>query len=236
MAMRNQRFVQYHQRILELDPIAYWPLNEKQGNVAYDWAAENGARNGTHAGVTLGQPGIGDGFICPYFDGVNDWVDVQTAALAAAWNGDIGSVIVWLRMFSAGVWTDGAIRYFALFFVDGANYVLLHKSNAANQLINIYRAGGVSETFIENGVATIDWMQIVLTWDRTGSGNAIYYRNGAQVGAAQAIGGVWAGAPTVSLYGSGSPPPGLVTNGYIAHGAIFDYPLVPSAVQGLWAV
>jgi hypothetical protein len=30
MAMRNQRFVQYHQRILELDPIAYWMLDEKQ--------------------------------------------------------------------------------------------------------------------------------------------------------------------------------------------------------------
>ncbi|GAI14148.1 unnamed protein product, partial [marine sediment metagenome] len=75
----------YDDKVLGMDPIAYWPLSETSGLVAN--CLVNPAQNGVYTGVTLGQPGIGDGNTAPYFDGTNDYVDVLTAAFIAAYNG-----------------------------------------------------------------------------------------------------------------------------------------------------
>ena len=45
-------------------------MSEASGTDMIDAVA---AHNGTYTGVTLGQPGIGDGLTCPLFDGANDY-------------------------------------------------------------------------------------------------------------------------------------------------------------------
>ena len=47
--------------------IGYWPGSEEAGTVAVDYSG-NGY-NGVYTGVTFGQEGIGDGLICPRYDG-----------------------------------------------------------------------------------------------------------------------------------------------------------------------
>jgi hypothetical protein len=62
----------YARKMLAVAPnnlIGYWPMWELAGNIAYDRGPEG--NNGAYSGVTLGQPGIGDGRSCPYFDGTN---------------------------------------------------------------------------------------------------------------------------------------------------------------------
>ena len=56
--------------LLSLNPLAYWPLDETSGTVAYDTV---GGRNATYnGGVTIGQPGVpftgfGFGSVSPTF-------------------------------------------------------------------------------------------------------------------------------------------------------------------------
>ena len=76
----------YEAFIMTNHPVAYWPLNETNGTVAFDLA---GGHNGTYIGnVALGQPGISfqSGAIpdaafstpsySPIFDGISGYVDV----------------------------------------------------------------------------------------------------------------------------------------------------------------
>jgi len=214
--LQDQR---YYQKVLEHGPIAYWRLYEESGTVAADLV--NSAQNGAYTGVTLAQPGIGDGRTCPLFDGAASIIDAHTATLAGAFNSATGAVIAWMRVSAAGIWTDGNAHYVCLLYVDAGNYVVLNKHTVNGQFVYSYRANAVSETVVESGISTTDWTCVGITWDKTGSGNAIAYRDGAQVGAAQNIAQVWAGALTTATVGA-SPGPANVWSGRLAHVALFD--------------
>ena len=58
----------YSDKILGYGPFAYFTLSDKVGLVARDLTVN--ANHGTYFGVTLGQPGIGDGRTSPYFDNI----------------------------------------------------------------------------------------------------------------------------------------------------------------------
>jgi len=69
----------YAAAVMAENPLAYWPLNETNGPVAWDWA---GGYDGTYVGgVTLAQPGVSlAGFVSPsyaaMFDGISGYVDI----------------------------------------------------------------------------------------------------------------------------------------------------------------
>ena len=71
----------YAAAIASKTPLAYWPLSETNGSIAYDIV---GGRNGTYVGgVTLGQPGVTNvGFVpstfAPLFNGTSGYVDIPT--------------------------------------------------------------------------------------------------------------------------------------------------------------
>ena len=70
--------VTYREKVLSYSPIAYWMQAEAAGNDSLCQVDSN--QDGTYTGVTLGQPGIGDGNTCPSFDGVNDYNDIYTTS------------------------------------------------------------------------------------------------------------------------------------------------------------
>ena len=229
----QRQFVQYHQRVLELDPIAYWPLNEKQGTVAYDWvtARDDGARNGTHAGVTLGEPGIGDGRTTPFYDGANDSTDILTASLIAKYTGAAGTIIAPVKVANAGVWADATARQNFHLFADGANFVYFRKPIAANSIQWRITAGGVGPVITHAGMTTLDWFMMGLSW--TG-GVATAYYDGIQEGAPVAI-GAWVGALAVACIGAyRSLPVANVWHGWEGHVALMDYALPPDAHRYLY--
>ena len=240
MRHRAQQFVQYHQHVLETAPIAYWRLDEKQGTVAYEQVAQNGAQNGTHTGVTLYQPGIGDGTICPYYDGANDYTSIWSAALVAAFNGSEGTALAWARVANIGVWSDGANRMVMQVRVDANNrFFLLRRGAVNNQIFYVYNAGGVSESVALGGLTTLDWMQWGLTWSASAGANGEVraYYNGAQTGATQVALGAWAGAPIAAdtnIGCSDNTVPADLWHGWLAHGALWDRPLSPAEIYALY--
>ena len=202
--------------------IAYWPLWEASGTVANDISGHS--YNGSYTGVTLGQPGIGDGRTCPSFDGINDLVNVYSAGLAGVFDGSEGSVLCWARVSPSSIWTDGLYHVFVRLGVDGNNYLLLYKSPTNNYISLDYRAGGTlkSASTTQFGGSTA-WFHIAVTWSKS---NDQYkaYANGAQIGSTLTGLGTWSSslAAANSVLGSNSSSGEFPWSGWLAHAMVLN--------------
>jgi len=213
-------------------PVGYWPLWEQTGAVATDISGS--AHHGAYTGVTLGQTGIGDGRTCPLFDGTNDYVDVYSASLAAAWPGGTITTAGWLKVSAAGVWTDTNIRNVTRFLVDGNNYNQMYSDGVGNLVYNI-KSGGVNKAIIQAMGGTTAWVHVAQT---LGGGNMKAYMNGVQSGLTQAGLGAWVGAPIITecVLGATNITPGSVWSGYLAHWAIWNTALSDAQILTLATV
>lgn len=211
--------------------IAYWPLDEQSGTVAYDRSG-NG-RNGTHVGVTLGATGIGDGRTCPTYDGVNDYTNIYSASLAGAFNGAEGTLIAWARVANAAVWTEDTYPYVVNITVDANNFVQLRKYGA-NTLLWLYKSGGVDKSTSLDSVSNANWMPLGLTWSNSAEA-AIAYYNGSQTGTTKTPLADWVGNISSSLTAIGAVGTAATTpwNGNIAHVSLFNRALSPVEIARL---
>ncbi len=225
----------YAIKVLKYSPIAYWPLWEAAGGVAE--CLVNPAQNGAYTGVTLGQPGIGDGNTCPLFDGATDFVDIFTAGLQGAFDGAEGTLMVWAKVFNVGVWTDAADRFLFRLEVDGNNYVFCAKTITNNRLFFRYTAGGVVEAQAVGGLTTIKWMCLGMTWSKLAgvNGEVKYFFDGVQQGATDTALGVWAGnlAAATTVIGTSDTAPLNLWHGWLAHAAVWDVALTPTEMAEL---
>jgi len=237
MSQTARQFVQYHERVLATNPIAYWPLNEKVGTIAYDWVSGRvaGAQNGAHVGVTLLQSGIRDGFYSPFYDGANDYTNIYSATFAGVFNGAVGTVLIWARVDAVGRWTDGAGRRAVCLRVNANNYVQITKGAVNNRVYWDYVAGGVARGGPLDGVTTTDWMCWAETWNRPTDQFRMFY-NGTQVGATQNGLGVWAGALSVTetVVGASSTVPTSPWVGTLAHCAVWSRVLSADEIADLY--
>jgi len=220
----------YIQRVLATDPIAYWVLGERAGNVARCQVLA--AQNGQHVGVTLGQPGIGDGNTCPYYDGTNDYTNVQTATLAGRFNGAEGTVIVWMRVANAGVWTDGQGREMIRVFVNANNHVRISKAAINNSVFSQYVAGGVTKT-VQVANTSLANQCFGATWSSAADEFRLYI-DGVPVGVTQTILGAWVGVPVVSVIGASSIVPAAPWHGWLAHVPLWNRALAPAEMADLY--
>lgn len=219
----------YQQKVLSLGPIAYWPMGEYTGSVAYDISGN--VRHGAYTGVDLGQSGIG-GTVCPYFDGVNDFNNVYTASFAAILPAAEGTLHLWVRVFNEGVWTNGLEQRFATFVTATGDYIILRKAVGNNQLDWLYKAGGVAKIVSAAGITSVGWLSVGITVSATVTEMRAYL-NGVQTGLTQGGFGAWGGAllANSAIFGASNTTPLLPWNGYLAHGVF--YPRALSAGEML---
>jgi len=226
----------YHEKVLAMQPIAYWPLWEAAGTVAR--CLVNVAQSGTYSSNVATWPvgtGIGDGNTAPGFDGVNDYVNVQTAAFTAAFNGNTGTVFQWIRVANVGVWTDGTRRDSWFCQVDGANFVFLGRGVANNVYRFYYTSGGVNSFVNPGGLTTTAWVPIAISWNKPADEVKVYW-NGAQVGATVGGLGIWAGALAISVIGATNLVPTNPFFGGIAHHQVYSRALSPTEIAALSTV
>lgn len=224
----------YTNKVLQAAPanlIQYLPMAEPSGTTAQD-ASGNG-RTGAYTGVTLGVTGIGDGRTAASFDGATSFNNALNAA--AAFNGPEGTIALWMKVASAGVWSDGVLRRLFHLTVDANNQLSIFKSTAANRVDMIYLAGSVTKTVITTGLTSTDYIHFGLTWSKSGDAMKAYVA-GVQSGATQNGLGVWAGVPTLMIVGAGSLVPANVINGIEAHYALWNTPLTAAQMLALATV
>lgn len=203
--------------------IGYWPLWESGGSVAADKSGN--ARHGAYTGVDFGYPGFGDGKRSPYFDGVNDYVDLYSAGLAGAFNGAEGTAFIWARLFNSGVWTDGLSHYLLYLSADAANLVAIIKSLTNNRLLFRYFSGAVQKYVQVDSNTFTTFTPLAITWSKSGDAMKAYL-NGAQTGATQTGLDVWAGSLSnaTTLLGAISKAPVSPWYGWLAGGFLLNRP------------
>ena len=155
------------------------------------------------------------------FDG-GDFVNVYSAALAAALDGAKGWLLEWVRITDAGVWADAAVRTAGRLVVDASNLVLFAKTATANQIVIRYIAGGTTKQVLDTSLAaTTNWFLLGLTWDKAADEMKAYI-NGAQVGVTQTGLGTWAGSlnATNCALGADNTAGANGHKGLLAHAAV----------------
>ena len=173
----------YIAKVRSYSPIAYWPLNEPAGATVN--CLVNAAQDGAYTGVTLGQrvtDANGVTFVCPLFDGTNDYADIYSAALSSAFDWDLFSIAIWGRVYNAGVWTDETVRKMINIEETGTDDTSIGRTAANGQValeIN-YSTDPVWRGLYPAETST-DWVHYALTLSKTDDLLTAYI-DGASVG------------------------------------------------------
>lgn len=194
----------YYQRILNTEPanlLGLWRINDATGSAVAVDSSPNGY-NGTHNGVTLGALAGPDGAYAGDYDGLNDYTDIYSAGLSAAIDMDEFTFMQWLKVSSAGVWTDGAQRMSHFNFTDGTNFIQMTKLTTNNDFRFRYANAGTAYDVVVGGLTTTEWFHVAITVSATANVTEGYI-NGVSQGTSTAP--AWAAAQPMEInIGSGS--------------------------------
>lgn len=222
----------YHQKLLSLfagNIIAFYPLFETSGSLAVDLSGSN--RHGAYSGVSLAHTQGPRGRAAGLWDGVNDYCDIYSASLNAAFNGNEGSLLLWLRVSNAGVWSDVTLRRVVMLYSNGTNYIILAKTTTNNMLQFSHAGSGAGKNAAYNGMAgNTNWFHAACTWSL--SNNRIrLYLNGSQVASQTGI-GAWSGnlSSAQTLIGATDKTPNHVWNGWIGYVLLLNREAFPAEV------
>jgi beta-glucanase (GH16 family) len=231
----------YRDKVMALSPVGYWPLWDVPDLWSNEWIYDQTANGLSPAGqknMALGETGIGDGRTSIKGNGTTSSVLLYSTALNSVFNGQEGSVSIWGKVASSGIWTGATYERLFQFRVDDNNKVsVLRWGGANNQLIVEYKAGGTTKAVYPTVGPTTGWFNLIITWSK--SGDALkFYLNGTQNGGTQTGLGTWAGNLDnwSTCIGSSSYDPYDVWNGWMAHLAVWDKPLSQAEVTTIASV
>jgi hypothetical protein len=179
--------------------IMAFPLQELSGN-AIDRSVNRD--NGTVDGATQNNDRTDKGAPAYTFDGLNDGIDIDTAAAnCGVWKN--GSAFITARISDSGVWTDGTARDILNLRGDGDNFIRLRRVTTNNQLNWRIKMSTVLDSYTETTAAPTTWFTMGLTWqDADGDGDIFFYYNGAQIGTTNTA-AVWNAAVPIATGGIG---------------------------------
>lgn len=170
----------YAQRLINVyGATEVWPLIDMTSGTTIT-ATNNVAWNGTCQGWDLQNAAgpIASEGSAPYSDGANDYGNILSAGLTAAFSKTELSMFCWGKV-PAGVWTDGANRRLA-YFLAGISCGVL-KSYNNNQLVIFYYTGAPGYWVFErrDGISPTTWFSCAFTVSETADEGRGYF-NGTQ--------------------------------------------------------
>jgi len=120
--------------------------------------------------VTFGQLGIGDGQRSALFNGANSALHLGTTGFNAAFDGDVGSVIAWGKVDSAGRWTDDStMRYLwhPKSRTDITIYMIIGRHTDDHTIFWRRRvaAGIYEQTYVFSPAGPTTWFCMGMRWD-----------------------------------------------------------------------
>lgn len=226
------------EKILKVQPdniVALWGLTEESGTTAVN-SEGTSDRNGTYLTdvSSMGTAEFIHGGTAPDFDGSNDAINIYSASLNSAFDGDNYTVALWLKP-DTGSLTDGSTRYGIRLYGGSSNFIRI--VNAVNGAITLQdRAGGTDKT-LDLAHSSTDWRLFAIT---KSSSTVKFWRfapdgSGGQVGTTQTSAGTWAGTLDTSntVIGSANITPLQTWAGLIGPTIIWSTPLSESELGGI---
>ena len=222
----------YPSKVLQYSPAAYYRLNELAGLVGNDLSG-NG-HNGTYSSTVVlsKSPAPFDG-VAPLFASAGTDSEMQLPlSLDAAFDGAEGAIVVFAKVLSSTIWTDGLNHYIFRIGVDGNNDIFVNKSSTNNRVILRRTAGAVNRIVNLDAISNTDWIMLGLEWSQAGDFVKAYY-NGVQTGSTLTSIGTWAGGALANRRVGTSSASANGWDGYIAEVAIFSAPIGAVAMAAL---
>ena len=230
---RGGEAITYISKVLGYSPIAYWPLNESAGAAAAICQIDTD-QNGTPSNVTFGDTLGPDGVnYAPSFNGISSTISIDTAALEAAFDGDEGTISIWIKVSGSGVWTDGIYRTMLSLYGDSANNFRIQKTNANNNFRVLRLVTDESDIYSATQ-STTDWFNFCMRWSVTG-GKVEYFIDGSEIVGELSITNSY-NSSTFSHATIGSFGSSYWWSGWLAHVAVFDSALSDEAILALATV
>jgi len=210
--------------------VGCWPLGESSGVTAYDLSG-NG-RDGTYsaAGWTYGEEGIGDGETSVLNDGTNGYIRITDADALAAIKTQEFSVMACAKVANVGVWTDGLYRYVFKSYATGSNTVEIYRYAGDNNFMFRLKAGGITETILEDYLTTVDWMHLLMTVSKSDD-RVIGDMDGIAVNVGSPDLGTWVGDPSNIYIGAANSTPATPWYGWLQYIALIDRVLTPAEAK-----
>lgn len=210
--------------------VAFWPLWDTSGTTVDNYQSDSD-RDGLYVnGTVLLASGI-DGRYSARFDGVNDYVNLYSSSFANAFNGPEGTISIFLKVSSAGIWSDSTFRYALRFAADASNIISILRLTTTNFIQFAYAAGGVTKFINVNTGGNTGWFQLTLTWNKTLDRVKVYY-DGVQTGTTQTGLGTWTGTllPTITVLGVQDTTGSFLWSGEMSHVAVWSKELTPNEI------
>ena len=203
--------------------IGYWPLTETSGTTAWD-ASGNGF-NGTYHGPTLAQYPAPGGR-APYFDGVNDYINVTNAGFFSAFNADEGSLLILFQRKSTKAGYNTVLR------LTSPSYTTDFWVYMVDTGWNIRRnAGGVNQTRTISGAAPLgSWVHAAATWSVSASQMRVFI-NGVE---GTPLSGLGASAEACNVMTLGMSVSTYFFEGYLAHFILLNRAAAPEEIRKVY--
>ena len=226
---------EYYNKVLSTEAanlIAYWRLNESTGTLISDSSGH--ACHGTAVGVGL-QNDVGiDGHGAIWFDGAASLINIYSTALRDLFNSAEGTVMIWSKVSSLAVYTDGLDRSSIMLRSSAANYAHMKKSANSNQIIYNYNANGVVESPANYAVSDVTWMHHVMTWS-VAADEVRGFIDGVQFDTTKTALGTWVGQLASGWCAIGSD---IINNtqywhGWLCHAVVWSKALAPAQITNL---
>lgn len=218
----------YIQKNLGYSPIAYWPLLESSGTIAE--CLVNPAQNGTYerdVAIMGTGAGIGDGGTAPIFNGINgvggDAINVHSAALNAALNGALITLVGWGIVKDIGSWT-GVFRRIIELAVDGNNKTFLMMWSGTGDMLLGRNGGGILDQAVGQTNYMLNWFCAAVTVSEAAD-EVKGYLDGVQQGGIETGLGAYVGnlsATNTNISSDDITGPFSTWEGRLAHIMAFD--------------
>jgi hypothetical protein len=225
----------YQQKTLKYSPVAYWPLDEVSGTNAN--CLVNAAQDGTFArdvsamGTTMGP----DGETAPVFNGAGDYINIDTAALEAAFDGDEGSWMIWVQPVESAQWNDTNLRRpFTIYGNNGTDDQLYFQADGGGNMLQVRRGSGVDRND-SIAVSGAGWVHFTGRWSRTNNETEIF-KDGVGTGSPAICDQNWSSATFARALIGAWAASSLPWAGGIAHVALFDRVLSDTEIEELSTV
>jgi len=219
----------YMGAVMAAGPVAYWPLNETTGTVAYDLV---GGNDGTYTGgVTLGQPGIANGgFGFPgsyaaWFDGNSGRVEIPQGPFNLT---NALSIVAWVSVTNTPSHFSGVVGR-----GDGSWRMSVNTSGKpGGNVAHVY-----SDATGPSSIVSTNWRMLAYTYtgDPGIANNGRLFVDGLPV-VTNTVGAFTGGSYDVWIGGSPDYGTARILSGGIAHVAVFTNTLSSAQLQSLYQI